>query len=143
MLKARGLQRVSAGTFGYDSAEARTSTPPFANAKALGVKVRGLPVAPRRQKTGVHAERSPTRIAAEFNALGRRVQGRGIALRLSSPRLRILPTAAGNGESAVRRSWRGRPRPDLVCYEMDVFWAFHAGQDPVAAARRISRPLGD
>src|SRR5262249_32427438 len=43
--------------------------------------------------------------------------------------LEFRPSAAGNGELMFDILMR-ETKPDLVCYEMDVFWAFHAGQDP-------------
>ena len=126
MLKVLGYNAVSA----HISYEVLKKDLPGAirDAKALGAKFIICPILPHG-KDGID-EATAHRVAAEFNAWGEACRAAGLRFGYHPHGIefRALPGAKGDTpfDVLVRET-----KPELVCYEMDVFWVFHAGQDPV------------
>ena len=125
-LKSRGLHAVSAH-IGYDVLK-QDAAAAIRDAKALGAKFIIVPF-PRTTKDRVVTEEIAHEMAADFNRWGAACQAEGIRFGFHPHGLEFRPTAAGRGETIFDLLAR-ETKPDLVCYEMDVFWVFHAGQDP-------------
>lgn len=131
-LKTRGLVAVSAHT-GYADLE-KDIAGAIRNAKALGAKFLICPY-PRLDKAKVFSEEIAHQVAADFNRWGEACQAAGLRFGFHPHGLEFRPTAAGKGETVFDLLVR-ETKADLVCFEMDVFWVFHAGQDP---ARLLAR----
>ena len=125
LLHARGLQAVSAH-FGYDRLK-QDIEGAIREAKALGAQFLICPVIPHKDGFDEAAAR---RAAADFNTWGAACKAAGLRFGYHPHGFEFTPTAAGNGETVfdvlIRES-----KSDLVCFEMDVFWVAHAGQNPV------------
>jgi sugar phosphate isomerase/epimerase len=68
-------------------------------------------------------------LAAEFNAFGEAFKAEGIRFGLHNHGIEF-GTVGDKGEFAFD-VFALETKPDLVCLELDVFWAVNAGQDPV------------
>ena len=131
-LAARGLRAV-AGHYSYDRLS--TDLPGvISEAKALGLKFVVCPY-PRTEKGKGVTEAIIHTMAADFNRWGAACKAAGLRFGFHPHGLEFVPTAAGHGEVLFDVLAR-ETKADLVCYEMDVFWAFHAGQDPVALLKK-------
>lgn len=123
-LKARGLKPVSAhigmGDFQKDVNAV------IATAKALGVQYVIVPILSGRNLKDEDAHR----IANDFNKWGAALKAAGLKFGFHTHGAEMGPSAAGNGETIFDIMMR-ETKPDLVTYEMDVFWTYQAGQDPV------------
>ena len=126
MLKARGIQAVSAH-MGY-AAMKKDIDAVIRDAKTLGVKFIIVPSLPHG-KDGFTAE-DAHKIAADFNAFGAACKAAGLRFGNHPHGPEFRPTGGANGETAFDILVR-ETKPELVSFEMDVFWAYHAGQDPV------------
>jgi sugar phosphate isomerase/epimerase len=125
-LKSRGLNAISAH-IGYDVLQ-KDAAAAIRDAKTLGAKFIIVPF-PRTTKDRVVTEEIAHEMAADFNRWGEACQAAGLRFGFHPHGLEFRPTAAGHGETIFDLLAR-ETKPDLVCYEMDVFWVFHAGQDP-------------
>ena len=125
-LKARGLRAVSAH-MGY-AAMKKDVEAVIRDAKTLGVKFIIIPSLPHG-KEGLTIE-DAHRIAAEFNAFGAACKAAGLRFGNHPHGPEFRPTGATNGETVFDVIAR-ETKPELVSFEMDVFWAYQAGQDPV------------
>jgi len=124
-LRSRGLKAVSAH-FSYDALKKDLSGS-IRDAKTLGVRYLIVPSLPRGSEfTATDARR----IAADFNAFGAACQAEGIRFGYHPHGFEFETTGTGRGE-LVFDVLVNATDPDLVCFQMDVFWIFHAGQDPV------------
>jgi sugar phosphate isomerase/epimerase len=124
-LKSRGLNAVSAH-LGYDLLT-KDLNGTIATAKTLGVKFLICPSLPHGKEGFTEADAH--RVAAEFNTFGAACKAAGLRFGYHPHGFEFTPTSAGKGEVVFDILVR-ETKPDLVCYEMDVFWVFHAGQDP-------------
>lgn len=124
-LKSRGLHAVSAH-LGYDLLQ-KDLAGTIAAAKTLGVKFLICPSLPHGK--GGFKEEDAHRVAADFNTFGEACKAAGLRFGYHPHGFEFTPTAAGGGEVVFDVLVR-ETKPDLVCYEMDVFWVYHAGQDP-------------
>jgi sugar phosphate isomerase/epimerase len=126
-LKARGLVAVSAhvgaNLFRQDIAKV------IADAKTLGVKYVVIPTPPL-QGNEEFTEQVARTTAASFNEWGAALKKEGLQLGYHPHGREFRPTAAGNGETSFDVLVR-ETNPDLVTFELDVFWAYLPGQDPV------------
>lgn len=131
-LKARGLQAVSA----HMSYEAFKKDPAavIRDAQALGVKYVIIPIVPRAKEGFKEAD--ARRVAAEFNAFGEACRAAGLRFGYHPHGFEFTPT--GTEGEVVFDVLARETKPELVCFEMDVFWAFHAGMDPVKLLRKYS-----
>jgi sugar phosphate isomerase/epimerase len=125
-LKSRGLVAVS-GHKGYADLQKDIGAA-IKEAKTLGSKFLICPY-PKTDKDKVVSEEIAHQMAADFNQWGAACKAEGIRFGFHPHGLEFRPTAAGKGETVFDVLVR-ETKPDLVCFEMDVFWVFHAGQDP-------------
>jgi sugar phosphate isomerase/epimerase len=65
--------------------------------------------------------------AANFNKWGKALAEQGMTMAYHPHGFEFAPTPNGTAFDVLVRE----TDPKLVVFEMDVFWAFHAGQDPV------------
>jgi sugar phosphate isomerase/epimerase len=124
-LRKRGLT-VVASHMGYDALK-KDLAGGIRDAKALGARYLIVPSLPHPNG---FTEDDARRIAADFNTFGAACKAAGIQFGYHPHGFEFTPTKAGNGEVVFDVLAR-ETKPDLVCFEMDVFWVFHAGQDPV------------
>ena len=98
------------------------------DAKKLGVEFVICPwMAPEHRP---HTVADARRIAAEFNAWGEACRAEGLKFGYHTHGFEFLPANDGTKDTLFDVLMR-ETTPDLVCFEMDVFWVAHAGQDPV------------
>jgi sugar phosphate isomerase/epimerase len=130
--KARGLTIVSSHV-GYDALK-KDLAGVVRDTKALGAKyafVAHLPKFRGLNADGVKA------LAAEFNAFGEAFKAEGIHFGLHNHGFEFTPT--GNGDEIGFDVFARETKPELVCFELDVFWAVHAGQDPVKLLQKYPK----
>jgi len=125
-LKKRGLKAVSAHT-GYEALQ-KDIAGAIRDAKTLGAKFLICPY-PKTDKNKEMTEAVALEMAADFNRWGEACRAEGIRFGFHPHGLEFRPTAGGKGETVFDVLVR-ETKPELVCFEMDVFWVFHAGQDP-------------
>lgn len=126
-LKARGFTPVS-GHFGYQLFD-KDVTAVIRDAKTLGLKFVVVPFPPLG-KDRLFTEELAHQTAAKFNAWGEACKKEGIRFGYHPHGLEFRPSAAGNGETIFDILVR-ETKPEFVCFQMDVYWAYYAGQDPV------------
>jgi sugar phosphate isomerase/epimerase len=125
-LKSRGLVAIGMHT-SYDSL--KTDLPGvIATAKALGVKYVVCPWVKNGKEP--FTEDSAHAVAVDFNKAGAALREAGFQLGWHPHGYEFIPSAAGHGETLFDIVARETDPKNLV-FEMDVFWVFHAGQDPV------------
>jgi sugar phosphate isomerase/epimerase len=127
-LKKRGLTPVS-GHFGYGLFE-KDINAVIADAKALGLKYVVVPYPPV-SKTKPFSEEMAHAMAAKFNEWGAACKKAGLMFGYHPHGLEFRATAAGNGETMFDLLVR-ETQPDLVTFQMDVYWVFITGIDPAA-----------
>lgn len=123
-LKARGVKAVSAH-IGYADFQKDVNAV-IATAKILGVEYVIVPILNGRNLKDEDAHK----IASDFNTWGAALKAAGLKFGFHTHGAEMAPSAAGNGETLFDIMVR-ETKPELVTYEMDVFWAYQAGQDPV------------
>jgi sugar phosphate isomerase/epimerase len=126
MLEARGIHAVSAH-MGY-AAMKKDVAAVIRDAKTLGVKFIIIPSLPHGND-GLTVE-DAHQIAADFNAWGAACKAAGLRFGSHPHGPEFHPTGAAGGETVFDVIAR-ETKPELVSFEMDVFWAYQAGQDPV------------
>lgn len=125
-LKSRGLKGVSAH-LGYDILS-KDINAAIATAKTLGATFIVCPY-PKTTKDKKVTDEIIHEMAADFNKWGAACKAAGLRFGFHPHGLEFTPSAANPKEKLFDVLAR-ETKPDLVCYEMDVFWAFHAGEDP-------------
>jgi sugar phosphate isomerase/epimerase len=123
-LKARGVKAISAHV-GYGDFQKDVNAV-IATAKTLGVQYVIVPILNGRNLKDEDAHK----VATDFNTWGAALKAAGLKFGFHTHGAEMAPSAAGNGETLFDIMVR-ETKPDLVTYEMDVFWTFQAGQDPV------------
>lgn len=125
-LRQRGLRAVSAH-IGYARLQSDFAGA-VAEAKALGATHIIIPNLPKSD-----GELDVATIAAEFNAWSRRLPNDGLRLgyHTHGTEFRVLPDGTMFLDRLIELT-----RETGVDFEMDVFWVFHAGIDPVALLQR-------
>ncbi len=126
-LKSRGLVPVS-GHYGYQLFD-KDAAAVVREAKALGLKFVNVPYPPVGQDK-MFSEELARKTAAKFNEWGELCKKEGIRFGYHPHGLEFRPTAAGNGETVFDILVR-ETKPEFVSFQMDVYWVFYAGQDPV------------
>ncbi len=126
-LKSRGLTVVSAHT-GYGDLQKDVDLA-IRNAKTLGAKFLVCPYPPT-DKNKVFSEEIAQQAAANFNTWGEACRKAGLRFGFHPHGLEFRPTKGGKGETVFDLLVRDT-KPELVSFQLDVFWVFHAGQDPV------------
>jgi sugar phosphate isomerase/epimerase len=127
-LKSRGL--VAVGTHTAYPDLAKDIDLAIRNAKTLGAKFLVCPY-PKLDQSKVLSEEIAHEMAANFNKWGAACKAAGLRFGFHPHGLEFRKLKEGSPDTAFDILAR-ETKPDLVCYELDVFWAFHAGQDPVA-----------
>jgi sugar phosphate isomerase/epimerase len=126
-LKSRGLVPISAH-FGYALFE-KDAAAVIRDAKALGVKFVVVPYPPVGADK-MFSEELALKTAAKFNEWGAACKKEGLRFGYHPHGLEFRPTAAGKGETVFDILMR-ETKPELVAFQMDVYWVYYAGQDPV------------
>jgi len=129
-LTSRGLKPVSAH-YGYQVLEKDLATA-IKDAKTLGVKFVVVPYPPVGADK-LFSEELARKTAAQFNAWGKAFREAGIRFGYHPHGLEFRPTA--NGETVFDILVR-ETDPNLVCFQMDVYWVYYAGQDPVKLLKK-------
>jgi sugar phosphate isomerase/epimerase len=81
--------------------------------------------------TAAHAHE----VAANFNKWGAAFRAEGITYGLHPHGFEFVPFASEGGKTAFDIIV-AETKPENVSFEMDVFWVFHAGVDPVALLKK-------
>ena len=123
-LKSRGIKAVSAHIGMADFQKDVNAV--IATAKTLGVQYVIVPILNGRNLKDEDAHK----IASDFNTWGAALKAAGLKFGFHTHGAEMAPSAAGNGETLFDIMVR-ETKPELVTYEMDVFWTYQAGQDPV------------
>lgn len=124
-LKKRGLVPISAH-FGYALFDKDVAAV-IRDAKALGVKHVVVPYPPVGADK-MFDEALARKTAAKFNEWGAACKAAGLRFGYHPHGLEFRPTADGG---TVFDILARETKPDLVFFQMDVYWAYYAGQDPV------------
>ena len=125
MLDERGLKPVS-GHFQYD-ALTKDLAGAVAEAKALGLKFAACPWIPHED--AVFGEAEVKKAAADFNKFGEAFKAAGITFAYHAHGYEFRPLKEGSSDTCFDLLVR-ETKPELVSFEMDVFWVVHPGQDP-------------
>jgi sugar phosphate isomerase/epimerase len=100
-----------------------------AEAKALSLAYAGCAWIPH---DGLFDEGLCRRAAAVFNRAGEVAAAQGIKFYYHNHGYEFVP----HGDGTLFDLLLAETKPELVTYEMDVFWTVHPGQDPVKLLRR-------
>ena len=126
LLSDRNLTAVSAH-MGYDALK-KDLPEAIRTAKILGVKYVITPSLARGPAGLTAAEAHE--VAANFTKWGEAFRAEGITYGYHFHGFEFVALAEANGASAFDIFLR-ETKPELVTFEMDVFWVVHAGKDPV------------
>jgi sugar phosphate isomerase/epimerase len=125
MFKERGLNPVS-GHFQYE-ALTKDLAGAVAEAKALGLKFAVCPWIPHTP--AIFGEAEAKKAAADFNKFGEAFKAAGITFAYHIHGYEFKPLTEGGTETAFDVIVR-ETKPELVSFQMDVFWVVHPGLDP-------------
>ncbi len=125
-LAARGITPISAH-FNYDALKKDPSQAVKA-AQTLGLKYAGVAWIPHEGADFGEAE--VKRAAADFNAMGEAFKAAGIQFFYHTHGYEFRPVSEGSSETFFDLLVK-ETNPALVSFEMDVFWVFQPGADPV------------
>lgn len=106
----------------------------IADAKILGAKYVIVPWLPHDKTTGLTAEVA-RKAAADFNTWGAACKAAGLQFGFHPHGFEFKADA--NGVTPFDLIAR-ETKPDLVVFEMDVFWVVHPGQDPIKLLEKYS-----
>ena len=130
-LDERGLKAVSSHV-NYEQMT-KDLTAVIKGVKTMGAKYAFCPWIPHQ---GVFDAATAQRAAEDFNKWGEAFRAEGIRFGYHPHGYELVPTATA-GETLLDDLIRAT-RPDAVCLEMDVFWIFHGGGDPVKLLEKYS-----
>jgi sugar phosphate isomerase/epimerase len=125
-LAARGITPVSAH-FSYDLLK-KDPASVVKMAKDLGLKYAGVAWIPH--DIGNFGEADVKRAAADFNSFGEAFKAAGIQFFYHTHGYEFRPVAEGSPDTFFDMLVK-ETNPDLVSYQMDVFWVTLPGVDPV------------
>jgi sugar phosphate isomerase/epimerase len=126
-LAARGITPVS-GHFSYEALKKDPAAAVKA-AQTLGLKYAGVAWIPH--EIGSFGEADVKRAAADFQAFGEAFKAAGIQFFYHTHGYEFRPVSEGASETFFDLLVR-ETKPDLVAFEMDVFWVYLPGVDPAA-----------
>lgn len=126
MLAERGVKAVS-GHFSYDAMK-KDIAPAIEMAKALGLKYAGVAWIPH--DVGNFSSADVQRAAADFHTFGEAFKKEGIQFFYHVHGYEFRPVTEGATETFFDQL-AAATKPELVAFEMDVFWVVHPGADPV------------
>lgn len=122
-LESRGLVAVS-GHAQYPALE-KDLAKVIAEAKAVGQKYICCPWIPHKEAE--FSVEDVKKAAADFNKWGEAMKKEGITFGYHCHGYEFRPYEGGTLFDVLMKE----TKPDLVTFEMDVFWVVHPGQDPV------------
>ncbi|MEP6671298.1 MAG: sugar phosphate isomerase/epimerase [Chthoniobacter sp.] len=125
-LAARGITAIGSH-FGYDDLK-KDLPAAVAKAKAWGLKYAGVAWIPHT--TAEFGEADVKKAAADFNTFGEAFKAEGIQFFYHTHGYEFRPVSEGSSDTFFDMLVK-ETKPDLVSYEMDVFWTFLPGVDPV------------
>jgi sugar phosphate isomerase/epimerase len=131
LLKDRGLKAVSAH-IGYEDLT-KDLAGSIKKAKALGVKYVMTAWIPHG-KEGLTPELAH-KAAADFSKWGEAFKAEGISYGYHPHGFEFVALPSEGGKTAFD-ILIAETKAGVVSFEMDVFWVFHAGQDPAALLRK-------
>ena len=126
MLAERGLTAIS-GHFSYDALK-KDIAPAIAMAKTFGLKYAGVAWIPH--EVGNFGEADVKRAAADFHQFAEAFKKEGIQFYYHVHGYEFRPVTEGSSETFFDLLAR-ETKPELVSFELDVFWVVHPGADPV------------
>ena len=126
LLKERGLQAIGAH-MGYDLLK-KNFAGALRDAKALGITYLTVPSVPSEKGKGLTAK-AAHEAAANLDAWGKALRAEGIILCYHPHGFEFRPLPEEGGATGYDILVR-ETRPENLHLEIDVFWAYHAGQDP-------------
>ncbi len=135
LIHDRGLNPVGAH-FGYEVL-VKDLAGAIHNAKLLGLKYAVTPWLPHDGKIGLTAKEAHE-AAANFNKWGAAFKAEGISYGYHPHGYEFVPFESEGGKTAFD-ILIAETDPKLVTFEMDVFWVFHAGQDPVTLLKKYAK----
>lgn len=130
-LAERGITAVS-GHFGYDALK-KDLAGSVKTAQALGLKYAGVAWIPH--EVAQFGEADVKRAAADFHEFGAAFKAAGIQFFYHTHGYEFRPVSEGASETFFDLLAR-ETKPDLVAFEMDVFWVVHPGADPVTLLQK-------
>lgn len=131
-LKERGLQAVGTHA-GYEALQ-KDLAGEIATAKALDARYIVVPWIPHDRTKGF-TEELAREVAANFNAWGKTIREAGLKLGWHPHGFEFVPSSKGGGETLFDVVAQ-LTQPENLCFEMDVFWVVHAGQNPVTLLQK-------
>jgi len=126
-LASRGIT-VIGGHFGYDALK-KDLAGSVKKAQELGYKYAGVAWIPH--DVGNFGEADVKKAAADFEEFGKAFKAAGIQFFYHTHGYEFRPVSEGSSETYFDMLVKST-NPDLVSFEMDVFWVFLPGVDPVA-----------
>jgi len=123
-VKARGFDVVGIHA-GYEALQADLNDV-IATAKGLGARYIVCPWIPH-PKEGLSIEQAH-KVAVDFNTWGKAIREAGLKFGWHPHGFEFARTASGQTPFEVIAA---ETSPENLLFEMDVFWVFHGGQDPV------------
>ena len=135
LLKERGLQAIGAH-MGYDLLK-KNFAGALRDAKALGITYLTVPSVPSEKGKGLTAK-AAHEAAANLDAWGKALRAEGIILCYHPHGIEFRPLPEEGGATGYDILVR-ETRPENLHFEIDVFWAYHAGQDPAAMIRALGK----
>jgi sugar phosphate isomerase/epimerase len=132
-LKERGITAVGTHA-GYEVLQ-KDLAGAIKTAQTLGAKYIVVPWIPHGKEG--FTEALAHEVAGNFNAWGKVCREAGLRLGWHPHGFEFVPSSAGHGETMFDIVAR-ETSPENLCFEMDVFWVFHAGQDPATLLRKYS-----
>ncbi len=129
-LDKAGLRAVSLGA-SFDSLRDNLDTV-IQNAKTFGVQYVMCGWISHQRPFSEAAARQAIRV---FNRAGEKLKAAGITFAYHIHGYEFHP----HGNGTLFDLMAAELKPEFVSFELDVFWAFHGGQDPVALMRKYPR----
>jgi len=124
-LAARGITPIGSH-FGYDDLK-KDLPGAVKKAQALGLKYAGVAWIPHKEAE--FGEADVKRAAADFNTFGEAFKAAGIQFFYHTHGYEFRPVSEGASETFFDMLVK-ETKPELVSYEMDVFWVYLPGVDP-------------
>jgi sugar phosphate isomerase/epimerase len=129
-LDKAGLRAVSMGT-SFDSLRDNIETV-ISNAKTFGVRYVMCAWIAHQRPFSEEAARQAIQV---FNRAGEKLKAAGITFAYHIHGYEFHPYGNGTLFDLLATELK----PEFVSFELDVFWAFHGGQDPVALMRKYPK----
>ncbi len=126
LLAERGIVAIS-GHFGYDTLK-KDLAGSVKTAQTLGLKYAGVAWIPH--ETAEFDAADVKRAAADFEEFGSAFKAAGIQFFYHTHGYEFRPVSEGASDTFFDLLVQAT-KPELVAFEMDVFWVFHPGGDPV------------